>query len=111
MARAIATTCRWPPESVPTGCSRSATLMPMRRSSASVRIHIVATSRRRNGQVPRMISDPRKKLRQIDKQRHQRQRLVDRGDAEIERLARRAEVHRLAVDGVGALVVADAARR
>ena len=42
MARAIATHCRSPPDSVPTGCSASRSLMPMPASAGSVVVVHVA---------------------------------------------------------------------
>ena len=45
-------------------------------------------------------SRPMKKLRATDKQRHEREILVDGRDAQIERILRRLEMHRLAVDEI-----------
>jgi hypothetical protein len=59
----MATDWRWPPERVPMGWSRSSRMMPMLRSSWSAVAFILAMSRRRTGQGPLVISEPRKKFR------------------------------------------------
>ena len=59
MARAMAMTCRWPPERLPTGRSMSGMTIPIFVSSSDATRFIVAMSRK----GPLRISLPRKKLR------------------------------------------------
>ena len=65
-ARAIATHCRSPPDSVPTAWCGSRTSMPMRFISSRVTRCARVKSSRRNGQTPRTGSRPMKKLRVTD---------------------------------------------
>ena len=53
--------------------------------------------------MPFTSSDPRKKFRHTGRKRDQREGLIDRRDAAIERLARRGKPHRLAVNLIVAL--------
>ena len=93
-ALAIATDCRSPPDSVPTGWSTSRMSMPM--AAQFLAGHLrgpCATSKRRNGPGPGRLGAEE----EVPPDRHQRdhrQVLVDGGDAAVQRLARAAEAHR-----------------
>src|ERR1700716_430890 len=65
-ARAIATAWRSPPDSVPTGWFGSRTSMPILRISSRITCLANLTLSRRAGPTPRVGSEPRKKLRQMD---------------------------------------------
>src|SRR2546422_14521 len=65
-ARAIATAWRSPPESVPTGWFGSRTSMPILPISSRITFFANPMSSLRAGPMPRVGSEPRKKLRQMD---------------------------------------------
>src|SRR6266571_2052463 len=94
-ARAIATDCRSPPESVPTGWSGSRMSIPISFSSLRTIRFAVALSNQLSGPMCFRGSAPRKKFRQV---------VVDGCDPVRAGVARRGEVHLPAVDEHPALV-------
>ena len=62
----MATDCRSPPDSVPTGCSVSRMSMPILRSSSLAIRFALATSIQRSGPTPFLGSSPSQKLRHTD---------------------------------------------
>ena len=104
-ARAIASVWRSPPDSVPTSLVRVADV-------DADALHLLAgdagrlrgMSKRLSGPTPTVGSLPRKKFRVTLMSGMTDEVLVDRRDPGVERVARRAEDDRLAVDGERALV-------